>query len=211
MTGHLPGVVVLISGRGSNLKAILDEARAGRIKGEVRAVISNNPGAPGLDYARAAGVPVEIVNHRDFADRESFDNALAARIDRYAPALVALAGFMRVLGRNFIEHYAGRLINVHPSLLPAFPGLDTHTRALKAGVTRHGATVHFVTPEVDSGPVIAKAEVPVLPNDTPERLAARVLAEEHRLYPQAIGWFLDGRLKLAGNRVLLDNKYTTEQ
>jgi phosphoribosylglycinamide formyltransferase-1 len=211
MAGNLPGLVVLISGRGSNLKAILDATRAGRIPGEVRAVISNQPDAPGLGYARAAGVPVEIVNHRDFTDRNAFEHALAAAIDRYAPALVALAGFMRVLGRGFIERYTGRMVNIHPSLLPAFPGLNTHARALAAGVTRHGATVHFVTPEVDSGPIIAQAEVPILPGDTPEVLAARVLEQEHLLYPRAIRWFLEGRLSLNGNRVLLDGKTSPEQ
>jgi phosphoribosylglycinamide formyltransferase-1 len=212
MTGGQPGIVVLISGRGSNLQSILDETRAGRLPAEVRAVISNNPDAPGLAHARAAGVPdVVVVNHRDFPNRAAFERALMDRIDAHRPALVVLAGFMRVLGRDFIEHYAGRLMNIHPSLLPAFPGLNTHARAIEAGVRRHGATVHFVTPEVDAGPIIAQAEVAVLPGDTPEQLAERVLEQEHRLYPRAIRWFLEGRLTLRGRQVLLDGRESPEQ
>lgn len=199
-------IVVLISGRGSNLSSILDAARAGHLAGEVRAVISNNPQAPGLEYARRAGVPVLTVNHRDFPDRAAFERELIAQIDAHRPALVVLAGFMRVLGREFIEHYAGRLINIHPSLLPAFPGLDTHARALAAGATRHGATVHFVTPDVDAGPIIAQTSVPVLKGDTPEALAARVLEQEHLLYPRVIRWFMEGRLAQRGGAVLLDGR-----
>jgi phosphoribosylglycinamide formyltransferase-1 len=206
-TGTDPAaIVVLISGRGSNLQSILDEARAGRLGGEVRAVISNNPQAAGLDHARRAGVPARTVNHRDFADRAAFERELMRQIDAHRPALVVLAGFMRVLGREFIEHYAGRLINIHPSLLPAFPGLDTHARALAAGATLHGATVHFVTPEVDAGPIIAQTAVPVLKGDTPEALAARVLEQEHLLYPRVIRWFMEGRLAVRDGRVLLDGR-----
>ena len=202
--GHLP-LVVLISGRGSNLKAILD-AVARDLPVEVRCVISNRPGAGGLALAREAGVATEVVDHTDYASRESFDEALGARIDHYTPGLVVLAGFMRVLGPWFVRRYAGRLVNIHPALLPAFPGLHTHERALEAGVAEHGASVHFVTEEVDGGPVILQARVPVLPGDTPEALAARVLEQEHRIYPQAIRWFADGRLRLEGDRVLLDGK-----
>ncbi len=200
----LPAIVVLISGRGSNLHAILQAVQAGAIPAAVRAVVSNDAQAPGLAYARAAGVPVHIVDHRAYATRALFDQALIEVIDRYSPALVVLAGFMRILTPEFIRHYSGRLINIHPSLLPEFPGLDTHARALAAGAREHGATVHFVTPEVDAGPAIIQARVPVLPDDDPQRLAARVLAEEHRILPLAIRWFIEGRLRVAGNRVLLD-------
>lgn len=196
-------VVVLISGRGSNLKAIIDAARGG-LPIEVRCVISNEPAAGGLAHARAAGIATEVVDHRKFPSRDAFDDALRERIDRYAPGLVVLAGFMRVLGPAFVRHYAGRLVNIHPALLPAFPGLDTHRRALEAGVREHGASVHFVTEEVDGGPVILQARVPVLPGDTPDTLAARVLIEEHRIYPEAVRWFAEGRLRLDGDRVLLD-------
>lgn len=211
MTVHPRGIVILISGRGSNLQAIIDAVRAGELAADIRAVISNNPDAPGLVLARTAGLPCEVVNHRDYAQRADFDRALRERIDHYAPSLVVLAGFMRVLGVPFIEHYAGRMINIHPSLLPAFPGLNTHARAIAAGARRHGATVHFVTPEVDGGPIVAQTEVPVLPHDTADTLAARVLAVEHRLYPKAIRWFLEGRLSVRDKRVLLDGKISVEQ
>ncbi len=203
-TGRLP-VVVLISGRGSNLKALLDAAAAG-LPAEVRCVISNRPGAGGLAHAAAAGVPTEVVDHTRFVSREAFDAALTEAIDRYSPGLVVLAGFMRVLGPELVRHYRGRLINIHPALLPAFPGLDTHRRAIEAGVAEHGASVHFVTEEVDAGPVILQARVPVLPGDTPEVLAARVLEQEHRIYPQAVRWIAEGRVRLEGNRVLLDGR-----
>lgn len=201
-------VVILISGRGSNLQAIIDETRHG-LPIEIRAVISNNPHAPGLEHARAAAIPGEVVDHRQFADREAFDRALMAAIDRHAPRLVVLAGFMRILGPAFIAHYAGRLINIHPSLLPAFPGLDTHARALEAGVAQHGASVHFVTDAVDAGPVIAQAVVPVLPGDTPETLAARVLEQEHRLYPLAIRWLVEGRARFVDGRVVIQQNPAT--
>jgi phosphoribosylglycinamide formyltransferase-1 len=190
-------VVVLISGRGSNLAALLEAGLPVR----VAAVISNRSEAPGLGIARAHGIPGEVVSHRDYAAREAFDAALATAIDRHAPSLVVLAGFMRILTPGFVRHYAGRLINVHPSLLPAFGGLDTHRRALEAGVKIHGCTVHFVTPELDRGPIIAQAAVPVLESDSEESLAARVLAEEHRILPQAIRWFAEDRLVIADGRV----------
>jgi phosphoribosylglycinamide formyltransferase-1 len=205
------GIVVLVSGRGSNLQAIIDAVRDGRLPAEIRAVISSEPGAPALARARTAGIPVHVVNHRDFPAREQFDRALMQRIDACQPRLVVLAGFMRILGRDFIDHYAGRMINIHPSLLPAFPGLDTHARALHSGATVHGASVHFVTHEVDGGPLIVQAAVPVLEGDTPDILAERVLAEEHRIYPLAIGWFLGGRLSVEGERVLLDGEVRPEQ
>jgi phosphoribosylglycinamide formyltransferase 1 len=188
-------VVVLISGRGSNLQAILDAGIP------VAAVISNRPDAPGLALAAGRGVGTAVVEHRRYATREEFEAALAAEIDRHAPRLVALAGFMRVLTPGFVARYAGRLVNIHPSLLPEFPGLDTHARALAAGVTRHGCTVHFVTAQLDHGPIIAQASVPVLPGDSAQALAARVLEQEHRLYPRAIRWFLDGLLEVEDGTV----------
>lgn len=201
-----PSLVVLISGRGSNLQAILKAIRDGRLNADVCAVISNNPHAPGLEHARRAGVTAEVVDHRNYPSREAFDSELRRHIDRHAPALVVLAGFMRILSDGFIRHYEGRLINVHPSLLPDFPGLNTHARALAAGAREHGATVHFVTPAVDAGPVIVQARVPVNPGDSPETLAERVLQQEHRILPEAIRWYLAGRLALRDGRVLLDGQ-----
>jgi len=204
-------VVILISGRGSNLQTILDASRAGELAIDIRAVISNNPNAEGLEHARAAGVPTDIVNHRNYSDRAQFEVALQQAIDRHAPHLVVLAGFMRILGEAFIRHYAGRLLNIHPSLLPAFKGLDTHARALAAGVRQHGASVHFVTNDLDGGPVIIQAAVPVRAGDTADTLAARVLREEHRILPLAIRWFVDGRLSIRSGRVLLDGETRPEQ
>jgi len=188
-------VVVLLSGRGSNLQALLEAGIP------VSGVISNVAGAGGLAIAAARGIPAQAIAHRDFASREAFEAALAAAIDRLAPRLVALAGFMRILTPGFAQRYAGRLVNIHPSLLPSFTGLDTHARAIAAGVKLHGCTVHFVTAELDHGPIIAQAAVPVRGDDTPESLAARVLREEHVLYPRALRWFLDGRLVLESGRV----------
>lgn len=183
-------VVVLISGRGSNMRALLDAGLP------VSAVISNRADAEGLSLAAARGVATASVEHRKHATREAFDAALAAEIERFSPRLVALAGFMRILTPVFVERYHGRMLNIHPSLLPAFPGLDTHQRALRAGVKVHGCTVHFVTAELDHGPIVVQAAVPVLPGDDATRLAARVLAQEHVVYPRAVRWFLDGRLTL---------------
>jgi phosphoribosylglycinamide formyltransferase-1 len=188
-------VVVLISGRGSNLQALLDAGIP------VSAVISNRADAGGLAIAARHGVATAVVEHRRFPTREAFDAALADEIDRHAPRLVALAGFMRVLTPGFVARYAGRLVNIHPSLLPEFPGLDTHARALAAGAKRHGCTVHFVTAELDHGPIIAQASVPVQPRDTAETLAARVLAQEHVIYPRALRWFLDGLLVVEDGKV----------
>ncbi|MBK8740748.1 MAG: phosphoribosylglycinamide formyltransferase [Betaproteobacteria bacterium] len=190
-------IVVLISGRGSNLAALLEA----KLPATVAAVISNKADAAGLALARAHGIPALVVAHRDYGSRAAFDAALAAAIDRHAPALVVLAGFMRILTPGFVGRYAGRLINIHPSLLPSFTGLDTHRRALEAGVKIHGCTVHFVTPELDHGPIIAQAAVPVLEDDTEVTLAARVLAEEHRILPQAVRWFAQGRLVIVDGRV----------
>lgn len=206
MTAGLPSIVVLISGRGSNLQSIIDKARDGNLAVEVRAVISNEPDAYGLERARRAGITTRILNHRDFKSREAFDDALMALIDSFEPSLVVLAGFMRILTPGFVSHYAGRLMNIHPSLLPEFPGLDTHQRAIDAGVAEHGVSVHFVTPSLDGGPVIIQARVPVRKHDDAETLAARVLEQEHVIYPQAIGWFAEGRLSIDGDRVLLDGE-----
>ena len=173
-------VVILISGRGSNLQALLEAGVP------VSAVISNRAGAPGLAIAARHAVAIRVVEHEAYASREDFDAALAAQIERFAPRLVVLAGFMRILTPAFVARYAGRLMNVHPSLLPAFPGLDTHARALAAGVKLHGCTVHFVTADLDHGPIVAQAAVPVLADDTPGTLAARVLAQEHVVYPAAV-------------------------
>ncbi len=183
-------IVILISGAGSNMQAVIEAAEredwATRLGARVAAVLSNKPDAAGLQLARAAGVATEVIDHKAFGTREAFDAELMRRIDRHAPALVVLAGFMRILTPDFVRHYAGRLVNIHPSLLPAFPGLHTHRRAIEAGCTVAGATVHQVTAELDHGPILAQAQVPVLPGDTEQDLAARVLVEEHRIYPQAI-------------------------
>jgi phosphoribosylglycinamide formyltransferase-1 len=200
-------LVILISGRGSNMEALL---KAG-LPVRHAAVISNEPGARGLAAAAQNGVATATVDHRKFPDRAAFDAALAAEIDRHRPDLVALAGFMRILTDGFVARYGGRLVNIHPSLLPAFPGLHTHRRALEAGVRVHGCTVHFVTPAVDSGPIIAQAAVPVLPGDTEERLAARVLAEEHRIYPQAIRWICDGRVALGADGRVTAPQISTDE
>jgi phosphoribosylglycinamide formyltransferase-1 len=197
-------IAVLVSGRGSNLDAILRACAAGTLPAQVVQVISNRPGAGGLTLAAAAGVPAAVVDHRQFADRAAFEDALDAQLATVPCDLLVLAGFMRVLTAGFVARHSGRLINIHPSLLPAFPGLDTHARALAAGVTEHGASVHFVTAAVDGGPLIAQIRVPVRASDTPDTLAARVLAAEHRLYPMVLGWYAQGRLALAGERVELD-------
>lgn len=196
-------VVILISGRGSNLKAIIEAANP---LVEIRAVISNQAQAGGLLYAQQAGIPTETIDHKFFTSRDVFDQALQTRIDHYHPELVVLAGFMRILSPQFVAHYRGRLINIHPSLLPALRGLHTHERALEAGLTEHGASVHFVTEELDGGPVILQAKVPVFPEDDVDTLAARVLQEEHRIYPQVIDWFARGRLQLQGHTVFLDGQ-----
>ena len=167
----------------------------------IAAIISNQPNAEGLRYAQAKGIPAMAIDHRPHAARASFDTELMRAIDHYAPDLVVLAGFMRILTDDFVHHYAGRLINIHPSLLPAFPGLATHQRALEAGVKIHGCTVHFVTPAIDHGPIVVQAAVPVKSDDTRETLAARVLEQEHHIYPQAIRWFAQDRLTLSAGRV----------
>ena len=188
-------IVILISGRGSNMRAMVEAGLP------VAAVISNRADAAGLAYAAGQGIATAVVEHRDYATREAFDAALAQAIDGFRPDLVVLAGFMRILTAGFVLRYQGRLLNIHPSLLPAFPGLDTHARALAAGVKLHGATVHFVTAELDHGPIVIQAAVPVLPHDDEAQLAARVLAEEHRIYPQAARWFIEAKLVIEGGVV----------
>lgn len=197
-------VVVLISGNGSNLQAIIDEASVPNCPYAVRAVISNNPKAYGLERARKANILTRIVNHRDYPSRDEFELALASAVDEFHPDLLALAGFMRILGAEFVHRYEGRILNIHPSLLPQYPGLDTHARAIADNARQHGASVHFVTTELDGGPIIIQAKVPILREDTPDTLAARVLKEEHRIYPLAIRWFAEGRLSVSNGKVMLD-------
>lgn len=199
-------VVVLISGSGSNLQAIIDQTEAGELPITLCAVISNKATAGGLQRAQQHAIPAHVIAHQDFPDRESFDGALMQLIDSYDPDLVVLAGFMRILTSTFTQHYRGRMLNIHPSLLPKYQGLHTHQRALDAGDKTHGVTVHFVTEELDGGPKVLQAEVPVLPDDNAETLAARVLIEEHRIYPQAIRWFAEGRLRMQEGKAVLDGE-----
>ncbi len=201
MPEQVPSIVVLISGTGSNLQALVNACAEQAWAARVAAVISNRADAAGLRFAAAQGIACEVLDHRDSPSREEYDRELARRIDAHAPAAVVLAGFMRLLTPWFVQRYEGRLINVHPSLLPAFAGLHTHRRALQAGVKLHGATVHLVTPEVDAGPIVAQAAVPVLDDDTEASLAARVLEQEHRIFPQAVRALLEGRLRVQGQRV----------
>jgi phosphoribosylglycinamide formyltransferase-1 len=196
-------LVILISGRGSNMEAIVRACSDEGWPAQVAAVIANRPDAAGLAFAASHGIATAVVDHRRFPDRDSFDAALAQEIDGFAPDLVVLAGFMRVLTDGFVDRYAGRMLNVHPSLLPSFPGLKTHQQALDAGVRLHGASVHFVTSQLDHGPIVAQAAVPVETGDTPATLAERVLATEHIIYPRAVRWFVEGRLALDGLRVTL--------
>jgi phosphoribosylglycinamide formyltransferase-1 len=204
-------VVVLISGRGSNLQSLIDQMQAGQLPITICAVVSNEPDAYGLQRAQQAGMPTRVLEHRKFTERVYYDKALMELIDSFAPKLVVLAGFMRILGKEFVDRYAGRLMNIHPSLLPELSGLDTHARALKSGATQHGASVHFVSTELDGGPIIIQAAVPVRAGDTPESLASRVLEQEHRIYPTAIRWFAEGRLSVRNGRVLLDGGQHPEQ
>lgn len=198
-------IVILISGRGSNMEAVIRAAQAEQWPARIAAVISNRADAAGLAFAAAHGIATAVVPNQDYPTRAAFDAALQAEIDRHAPDLVVLAGFMRILTAPFVEHYAGRMLNIHPSLLPQFPGLATHAQALVAGVAEHGATVHFVTAELDHGPTIAQARVPVLPGDTVETLSARVLEQEHELYPRAIRWFIEDRLTVEHDQVRVDH------
>jgi phosphoribosylglycinamide formyltransferase 1 len=200
-------IVILISGRGSNMESIVRASIPGAV---IAAVIANKPDAAGLAFAAGHGIAATVVDHTAYATRDQFDVALAAAIDAHEPDLVVLAGFMRVLGDDFVRRYEGRMINIHPSLLPSFPGLHTHRKAIETGVKLHGATVHFVTPTLDCGPIIAQAAISVGPDDTEATLAARVLAQEHVIYPQAVRWFVEDRLELTGNRVRLRGAVSQE-
>ncbi|MBS1170270.1 MAG: purN [Burkholderiaceae bacterium] len=197
----MKNIVILISGRGSNMEAIVRAAQVGKWPARVAAIISNRADAAGLAFASANGIATAVVPSKDYPSRDAFDVALQAEIDRYAPDLVVLAGFMRILTESFVRHYEGRMLNIHPSLLPSFKGLHTHQQALDAGVKLHGATVHFVTAELDHGPIVAQAAVPVEEGDTEDTLAARVLAQEHLIYPQAVRDFIEGRLTISQGRV----------
>ena len=198
-------IVVLISGGGSNLQSLIDAARENQLGGgAVVAVLSNKADAGGLERARRAGIATACIPHGEFDSREAFDDALKAEIDRHQPDLVILAGFMRILTPGFVRHYLGRLLNIHPSLLPKYPGLHTHQRALDAGDHEAGATVHFVTEELDGGPPVLQAKVPICEGDTAATLADKVLSKEHRIYPQAARWFAEGRLTLNHSKAVLD-------
>ncbi|MBY0242046.1 MAG: phosphoribosylglycinamide formyltransferase [Burkholderiaceae bacterium] len=200
----MKNIVILISGRGSNMEAVVRAAQSEQWPARIAAVISNRADAGGLQFAASHGIATAVVSNKDYPSREAFDAALQVEIDRFAPDLVVLAGFMRILTPGFVAHYEGRMLNIHPSLLPLFPGLHTHEQALEAGVKEHGATVHFVTAQLDHGPMVGQASVPVLEGDTPELLAARVLVQEHQLYPRAIRWFVEDRLTIADGKVLID-------
>lgn len=199
-------VVVLISGSGSNLQALIDSTTGGDNPARIRAVISNRADAYGLQRAQAAGIETRVLDHKQFDGREAFDAALVEAIDAFEPQLVVLAGFMRILTPGFVRHYAGRLLNIHPSLLPKHKGLHTHQRALEAGDSEHGCSVHFVTEELDGGPLAVQAPIPVQSDDTPETLAQRVHVQEHRIYPLAVRWFAEGRLRLGANGAELDGQ-----
>ena len=204
----MKNIVILLSGRGSNMEAVVHAAKAEQWPARIAAVISNKADAKGLEFAAAHGIPTAVVSNKDFATREAFDAALQETIDRFAPDLVVLAGFMRILTPGFVAHYANRMLNIHPSLLPLYPGLHTHQAAIDAGDRRHGATVHFVTAELDHGPIVAMAEVDVLPGDTAATLSARVLVQEHSLYPRAIRMFIEGQLSIDNGVVHIAPAYS---
>ena len=204
-------LAVLISGSGTNLQALIDAIEAGTLPARIVCVLSNRPDAGGLERARQHGLDTLEINHRDYPSREAFDQAMIAALDPCAPDTLVLAGFMRILTPAFVQHYAGRLINIHPSLLPRYPGLNTHQRALEAGDTEHGCSIHFVTDELDGGPLIAQARIPVQANDTPATLSKRVQASEHQLYPQVLAWRAEGRLRLTDHGVELDGQTLPEQ
>jgi len=197
----MKNIVILISGRGSNMQAIVQRAQSEHWSAKIAAVISNRPDAEGLAFAKQQGIPTAIVANSDYPTRAEFDAALQKVIDGFSPDLVVLAGFMRILTAPFVEHYAGRILNIHPSLLPGFPGLHTHRQALAAGVKIHGVTVHFVTADLDHGPIVAQAAIPVHSDDTEESLASRLLVQEHIIYPRAVRWFIEGKLNLQNNCV----------
>ncbi len=208
MQNNQRSVVVLISGNGSNLQAIMDYSATGNY--EVVGVISNKPGAFGLQRAQQRNVPTAVLNHKEYESRDLFDKALADAIDRFNPSVIVLAGFMRILGADFVKHYQGRVLNIHPSLLPDYPGTNTHQRVLDAGEKLHGVSVHFVTEELDGGPVIAQESIEIEEEDDADSLAEKIHGKEHLLYPAVVSWFTDGRLRLAGNDAFLDGKLLPE-
>ena len=197
---------VLISGNGSNLQALIDACQAGRIQGELVGVVSNRADAFGLERAKAAGIATQVLSNQAFADRESYDAALIQALESWKPDLLVMAGFMRILTSGFVQHFAGRMLNIHPSLLPKYQGVKTHARAIAAGDTVHGASVHFVTEELDGGPVVLQARVPIFPDDDEVTLAERVLSQEHQIYPLVINWFCQGRLTMVGTQACLDGQ-----
>lgn len=201
----MKNIVILISGNGSNMQAIIDKVKDGLIDGRITAVISNQPDVYGLTRAKNASIPALVVNHKDYPDRTSFEKQLISVIDQYKPDLVVLAGFMRILGSDLVQHYLGRMLNIHPSLLPKYKGLNTHRRVLESGDSLHGTSVHFVTAELDGGPVIAQKTVKVKADDTEQTLQQKIQQQEHILYPQVIGWFCDGSLSLVQGKVINTN------
>lgn len=206
MEGRTPKIVVLISGSGSNLQALIDAIASNSFEAEISCVISNKSGVYGLERAIKANIPCKVISHQDYPQRELFDAQLMREIEKHSPDLIVLAGFMRILTTDFVKRYEGRMLNIHPSLLPKYPGLNTHQRALDAGDQFHGVTVHFVTAELDSGPNIIQAKVSTFENDTAESLAKRVQEQEHVIYPIAVKWFVEGRLKMTENAAHLDNE-----
>lgn len=204
-------IVILISGRGSNMQALVQKCQQEKWNAEISAVISNRADAAGLIFAKNQGISTAVVDHKDYSDRESYDFALMRIIDSYCPDVIVLAGFMRILTAGFVEHYRGRLLNIHPSLLPNFRGLHTHQQAIDAGVRVHGATVHFVTPELDGGPIIAQAVVPVLPDDNEDILADRVLKQEHRIYPRVVRWVVNEQVMMQNGKVVLSPEIVKSQ
>jgi len=211
MTQAKKNAVILISGSGSNLQAFIDQVSANELDLNISLVISNKADAFGLERASNAGIATDCINHRDYASRLEFDQALMARIDQATPDIVILAGFMRILTPEFVNHYANRLVNIHPSLLPKYPGVDTHQRAITAGDQWHGASIHFVVPEVDAGPIILQGQLAIGSGDTPESLQQRIHKIEHKLYPLAVKWFTQGRLSLSNGKILLDGENSPKQ
>lgn len=199
-------IVVLVSGNGSNLQAIIDACQSNQINGKVVAVISNQPNVYSLIRAKQANIPSHVINHKAFISREEFDDKVQQQIDCYQPDLIVLAGYMRILTADFVQHYAGKMLNIHPSLLPKYPGLHTHHRAIEAGDKEHGTTVHFVTEDLDGGPIILQAKVPIFDNDAEQDVIKRVLTQEHRIYPLVVKWFCDNRLNMQDGKAYLDGK-----
>lgn len=197
-------IIILVSGNGSNLQAIINACQNNLINGKIVAVISNKPDVYSLMRAKQANIPSHVINHKEFATREAFDHQLQLQIEQYQPDLIVLAGYMRILTPHFVQHYSGKMLNIHPSLLPKYPGLNTHRRTMEAGDKEHGTTVHFVTDELDGGPIILQAKVPIFDNDEEQDIVERVLAQEHQIYPLVIKWFCDDRLTMINGRAYLD-------